>query len=164
MTLLTTAGTQYKHMVLSLLNDIYGLVVEAETEGSEKREEMTAYMYELKVAHWAFAALAASGPEVTEAITVSRVDIRSFLMGQFSPHWELLSEAIEKSDWGPDALECKRVAFTDLTLGPEKREAIRSLGSGGLEELDAVVEKLPNWMSLSRKGGLKDLEDKVCER
>ena len=95
---------------------------------------------------------------------MSRVDIRSFLMGQFCSHWELLSEAIEKSDWGPDALEYKRVAFTDLTLGPEKREAIRSLDSGGLEELDAVVEKLPNWMSLSRKGGLKDLEDKVCER
>ena len=161
---LTTAGKQYKHMVVALLNDIYGLVVEAETEGSENREEMTAYMYELKVAHWAYAAMAASGPEVTEAITVNRGDIRAFLTGQFSPHWELVSEAIEKSDWGPDALECKRVAFTDLTLGPEKREAIRSLGSGGLEELDAVLEKLPNWMSLSRKGGLQDLEDKICER
>ena len=151
-------------MVTALLGDINTLVVEAETEGSEKREEMTAYMYELKVAHWAYAAMAASGPEVTEAITVNRGDIRAFLTGQFSPHWELVSEAIEKSDWGPDALECKRVAFTDLTLGPEKREAIRSLGSGGLEELDAVLEKLPNWMSLSRKGGLQDLEGKICER
>ena len=28
---LTTAGKQYKHMVLALLNEIYGLVVEAET-------------------------------------------------------------------------------------------------------------------------------------
>ena len=45
---LTTAGKQYKHMVTALLGDIYALVMEAETEGSENREEMTAYMYELK--------------------------------------------------------------------------------------------------------------------
>ena len=120
----------------------------------------------MRVASSAILVLTDPRPEASEDVAEElRKDVRLLNSGELCDQWTILAEIMEGTiPWKGFLVGYKRSAWSDLTIGPETRKAIDTLGTCGFADVAIIVGKLEGWLSQAREQGLRSLEDKLVER